>query len=221
MYVYKYVCVCVSRYECMHVCVYVLCMYVCVCKYVWMYACMYVCTNVYMYYVCMFVRMCVYVCVYVRMHVCIYVLCMYVCITYVCVCMYACMYICMCVCTYVCMYVCMCVRMYICMYVYVCVYECMYLCLFCLCLCDCPPFLFMNQQNDCHETSCTRYTFTGNLNVVTSNYILSVMKTWRTNEHLLAATEQKWTRFMGIYSNEVVSSSKYLSGIRSVFLDIL
>ena len=98
---------------------------------------------------------------------------------YVAVYVYIYIYICMYVCVYVCMHVCMCVCMYVCM------------CVFCVCLCDCPPFLFVNQQNDCHETLCERYIVTGNLNVVSSNYILSVMKTWRANEHLLGAIEQK------------------------------
>ena len=72
-----------------------------------------------------------------------------------------------------------------------CMNVCMYLCLFCVCLCDSSPFLFANQQNDSHETSCVRYIVTGNLNVGSSDYVLSAMTTWRTNEHLLGTNEQK------------------------------
>ena len=72
-----------------------------------------------------------YVCMYIYafMYVCVHVF-MYVCICvcmYVYVCLY--MYICMCVCMYI-HYVCRYVRMYVyvCMYVCVCVFLCMYVC---------------------------------------------------------------------------------------------
>ena len=90
----------------------------------------------------------------VEMAVCVHTRCydlspmlMLCCLPSVCVCMCACVYVCMCVrmcvCVYVCTYVCMCVCVYVCTYVCmcvrtVCVYVCMCACVYvCMCVLAC------------------------------------------------------------------------------------